>query len=59
MDEYSYYIYLLSNNRNTVIYTGVTNDLFGRVLWHKEKKNPKSFTARYNVEKIVYLEEFD
>ncbi|MBU1131324.1 GIY-YIG nuclease family protein [Patescibacteria group bacterium] len=54
-----YYVYLMMNSRNTVIYTGLTNDLARRVWEHKHPDNPKSFTARYNVDKLVYYEVFE
>ncbi|MBU1131217.1 GIY-YIG nuclease family protein [Patescibacteria group bacterium] len=53
-----YYVYMMSNRTNSVIYTGCTNDLTGRVYQHKFKYNPKSFTAKYNVNKLVYYEVF-
>ncbi len=52
------YIYILTNENNTVLYTGVTNDLKRRVYEHKIKLNPKSFTARYNIHKLIYYETF-
>ena len=51
-----YYIYMLSNSTNTVVYTGVTNDLVRRVYEHKHDADPKSFTAKYQVHKLVYYE---
>ena len=53
-----YYIYILSNKFNNVIYVGVTNDIVRRVYEHKHKVND-SFTSRYNVNKLVYYEETD
>ena len=53
----TYYVYILSNANNRVIYTGVTNDLVRRVYEHKNHLDKSSFTSRYNVEKLVYYEE--
>ena len=52
----NYFVYILTNNHNTVLYTGVTNDLIKRVYTHKCHLEKNSFTARYNVEKLVYYE---
>jgi putative endonuclease len=46
----------MTNDNNTVLYTGVTSNLKGRVLEHKEKLHSGSFTARYNIRKLVYFE---
>ncbi len=51
----SYYVYILTNPRRTVLYTGVTNDLGRRAAEHTQKQRP-SFTARYNVSELVYFE---
>jgi putative endonuclease len=53
------WVYIMTNKNNTVLYTGVTSDLSGRVQQHKNKVHPQSFTARYNVCKLVYYEPFD
>ncbi len=46
----------MTNNHHNVFYTGVTSDLVSRIYKHKTKAYPKSFTARYNVHKLVYFE---
>lgn len=48
----------MTNPRNTTLYVGVTADVYSRVVDHKEGRNPKSFTARYNLTKLVYYESF-
>lgn len=48
-------VYIMTNVRNSVLYTGVTNDLIRRVLEHKERKS-KGFTRNYNVDKLIYYE---
>ena len=53
------WVYLTANKRNGVIYTGVTTELKHRIQSHKTKKYKNSFSARYNVDKLVYFEEFD
>ena len=53
--EKLYFIYLLTNKRNTVIYTGMTNNLKRRVYEHKQKII-KGFTKKYNVHKLLYYE---
>ena len=52
----TYYVYLLTNKRNTVLYTGVTKDLVRRVYEHRNHLDKDSFTAKYNVTKLVYFE---
>ena len=48
--------YIMTNKNHTVLYIGVTSDLTKRVLEHKEKAYPKSFTAKYNCNKLVWFE---
>ena len=52
----SYYVYLLTNWNNKVIYVGVTNDLNRRLYEHKNKI-VQGFTQKYNLNKLVYFEE--
>jgi putative endonuclease len=51
-------VYIMTNKNHTVFYTGVTSDLNTRIYEHKTKLYPKSFTARYNISKLVYIESF-
>lgn len=53
--ERNYYVYLLTNWNNKVMYVGVTNNLERRVYEHKHKLF-KGFTEKYNVNKLVYFE---
>lgn len=48
----------MTNKNNTVLYTGVTNDVIKRVYEHKIKA-VEGFTKRYNITKLVYYEVFD
>ncbi len=52
-------VYILTNKHNTTLYTGVTSDLRVRLWEHKSKYYPKSFSARYNLNKLVYFEFYD
>ncbi|HCW09080.1 MAG TPA: hypothetical protein DGG95_17115 [Cytophagales bacterium] len=51
-------VYIMTNEHHTTFYVGVTANLPGRVIEHKENYYPKSFTARYNLHKLVYHESF-
>jgi putative endonuclease len=53
---HQYFVYILTNDRHTVLYTGVTNDLVRRVSEHREH-GLSGFTRRYNVDKLVFYEE--
>ena len=50
-----YYVYILSNWNNKVLYTGVTNNLLRRMYEHKNKMLD-SFTQKYNTNKLVYFD---
>ena len=53
--EKQYCVYIMTNHKNTVLYTGVTNDLQRRVYEHKNKL-VEGFTKRYNLTRLVYYE---
>ena len=55
-EERSYYVYLLTNRNDHVMYVGVTNDLKLRLYEHQNKLM-KGFTEKYNVTKLVYFEQ--
>ena len=55
--NYNYYVYILTNIYRTVFYTGITNDLFRRIIEHKIKIN-EGFTNDYNVNRLVHYELF-
>lgn len=54
----NFYVYILTNKLNGVLYIGLTNEPERRLEEHKTKKL-KGFTYKYNVDKPVYFEEFD
>lgn len=56
MKDHNYYVYIMTNKHNTVLYTGVTNDLVRRVYEHTNKV-VEGFTSRYNINKLVYYEQ--
>ena len=51
-----YYVYIMTSASNYTIYTGITNDIIRRVYEHRNGTDSASFTARYNVRKLVYFE---
>ncbi len=53
----TYYIYFMTSTKNTTLYIGVTNDLKRRIMEHQQGRN-KGFTKKYNLDKLVYYEEF-
>lgn len=55
--EKQYYVYIMTNKNNSVLYTGITGNLGARVYQHKEK-TASGFTKRYNVTKLVYYKVF-
>ena len=55
LKNHNYYIYIISNWNNKVIYTGMTNDLERRIYEHKNKIF-EGFSKKYNLDKLVYYE---
>ena len=51
-------VYIITNSSHTTIYTGVTSELLYRIQDHRNKKYPKSFSAKYNLNKLVFYESF-
>ena len=58
MKLHLYYVYILTSKNNTVLYTGVTNDIKRRVFEHKSELFG-GFTKKYHVHKLIYYELFD
>ncbi len=56
-DKKQYYVYILTNRHNSVLYIGITNNLTRR-LWEHKNKFVEGFTNKYNVNKLVYYEVF-
>ena len=52
-------VYIMTNKYKTVLYIGVTSELLFRVIEHREREYPNSFTAKYNCDRLVYFEHFD
>ncbi|WDF57070.1 GIY-YIG nuclease family protein [Mucilaginibacter sp. KACC 22063] len=54
---HQYYLYILTNKTNSVLYIGVTSNLTTRIWEHKTKVF-KGFTLKYNCDKLVYFENY-
>ncbi|WP_438964896.1 GIY-YIG nuclease family protein [Flavobacterium sp.] len=52
------FIYIITNKNNTTLYIGVTSNIVQRIEEHRNKRYPTSFSARYNLNKLVYYEAF-
>ncbi len=58
MNQKDYYVYITASHTRR-LYTGFSGDLLDRIWKHKNNYYPKSFTAKYNIKKLVYYEIFD
>ena len=54
----NFYVYILANKKDGVLYIGLTNELERRLYEHKTKRL-KGFTSKYNIDKLMYFEEFE
>jgi putative endonuclease len=54
---HQYYLYILTNKKDGVLYIGVTNDLERRMFEHKNKL-VEGFSSKYNLDKLIYFETF-
>ncbi len=54
-----HYVYILTNKPNGTLYIGLTGRLKDRIRQHKNKAHPRTFSARYNLDKLVYFEKLD
>ena len=52
------YVYIATNKHRTVLYTGVTSELDNKIYKHKQHFYKNSFTDRYNIEYLVFYEEY-
>ena len=52
------WVYIMTNGSQSVLYVGFTTNLRNRMWEHITKQNPKSFTARYSVHRLVYYQGF-
>jgi len=52
-------VYIITNKPKGVLYIGFTKDLKRRIYQHKNKVHPTTFSARYNLDKLVYFEIFE
>ncbi|WP_282043582.1 GIY-YIG nuclease family protein [Winogradskyella flava] len=54
-----HYVYIITNKKHGVLYIGKTKRLKTRIYQHKTKAHPNTFSARYNLNKLVYFEAFE
>lgn len=53
-----YYVYIISNYNSTTLYVDLTNDLYRRMQEHKLKLHKGSFSAKYNLDRLLFSQEF-
>ena len=58
MNKY-YFVYIITNYKNSVFYTGITNNLEKRIYEHKKGIFNNSFTKKYHLYKLVWFEKFN
>ena len=54
---HQYFVYIITNKKDGVLYIGVTNDIERRIFEHKNKL-VKGFTSKHNLDKLIYFEKF-
>ena len=60
MKDHRYFVYIVTNPKKTVLYTGVTNDLERRMLEYYENRGKKeTFAGQYFCYKLIYFETFN
>ena len=61
IETHNYFVYITTNQNKTVLYIGVTNDLYTRLVQHQHNAAPythKSFAGKYNAYFLIYYERF-
>ena len=60
MRDHNYFVYITTNSKRKVLYTGITNDLFTRMSQHFEgsKNDRKTFSGKYYCYPLIYFERF-
>lgn len=54
-----WYVYIITNHHNTVLYAGITNNLERRIQEHKKGRIKSSFSKKYRLYKLLWFEEFN
>ncbi len=52
-------IYIITNKKHGVLYIGLSKNFKRRIYQHKNKAHPGTFSAKYNLDKLVYFERFE